>query len=165
MGDKAGDAAAEFVDKQLTYLRERRTSIETRAISLITIAALPAPIAAVFVTLTSPGKPIKGCALVGAFVVVAILLAAAGFGVVALTPRKASDLVDTTALRSLLSEEHWGKPEEKARRAIAVAQLDMTDDTEKVVTRKGKWLRSGFILAVAGLAALAGWVLLVTRGP
>ncbi|AWZ05634.1 MULTISPECIES: hypothetical protein [unclassified Streptomyces] len=161
----AGDVAAEFIDNQLAYLRERRASIETRAISLITIAALPAPIAAAFVTLTAPGKAIKGPALAGAVVAVAALAMAAVCGVKAMAPRKTSDLVDTTVLRRLISADLWDRPPENARRAIAVAQLEMTDATEKVVSRKGTWLRGGFALAVLGLLVLAVTVLLVTRGP
>ncbi|KJY18394.1 MULTISPECIES: hypothetical protein [unclassified Streptomyces] len=162
---KAGDVAAEFIDKQLTYLRDRRSSIETRAISLITIAALPAPIAAAFVTLAAPGKAVNGVALIGAVTAVAALVAAAGCGLLAMAPRTSNDVVAPPSLRPLVSEEYWDRPPEQARRAIAVLQLQMTSTTDTLVTHKGKWLRAGFGFAVLGLVLLAVTVLLVTRGP
>jgi hypothetical protein len=148
---RSSDGHRHFVDladAEVVTEERRRTSLETRGLSLVTIAGtLVTTLAAVAAVVRNRTgylpSALEGVALT---VSVVALIGAAGFGVAANAPRRTS-LVDPDSLLKV-ARDRWRDPEEDIDATILATHVEHLRDAQRANDVKG-------VLLVLGMAFLA----------
>jgi hypothetical protein len=146
-----GDALAPFLDDQLAVERATKTSLENRAVAVITgsgalvtllfgLAAVVVPRAGFRLTLA---PRVLLVAAVVAFIVAGL------FGIYMNAPMRQYE-VEPDSLYKLVTSDEWPRPGEEARRQLAAAKLEVLVEARKDNNAKARVL--GF---AAGAQAVA----------
>ncbi|MER6367485.1 hypothetical protein ABT255_03735 [Streptomyces mirabilis] len=158
----AGEVIGSFIEQELKSTRERRASIESRGVTVITTSGVIVTLQMAFFTALVPKDRVASTG-VRTFVALSLVsfLAAAAVGILVNLPaRKQEMAVDLNTLRPHLTDPHWSADSDQARRAIAAAQLHVGAIAFGVTNRKGKTLIFAFLAELLGMAMLSVAVLI-----
>ncbi|MGK5532711.1 hypothetical protein [Streptomyces sp. URMC 129] len=154
----AGEAVARFLDAQLVYLRERRTNVENRGVTVVTTSGALVTLQLAFIAVAREealAAPLALRLMVGASLLCFLLATAYGLRVNMPAPWREADV---RSFRPHLSAEHWFKDEQVALQAIAIVQLRVLEDSTRVFAVKVRHLRLAFLCELVGMTLLAASV-------
>lgn len=159
-----GDASISLIDGQISFEREKKSSLEARGLAVITtsgtLVTLLLALAAV-ITRTHGLAPslVPQVLLLGALLA---FLAAASLAIYCNAPLQMRE-VDAASLRSLTTRDVWNGVGDEARREIAIARLESLIVIQGVNEIKARMLlfATGSEVVAIVLTGLAAAVILV----
>lgn len=158
----AGEVIGGFIEQEMKNTRDRRSSIESRGVTVITTSGVIVTLQMAFFTALVPQNRVASTGVL-TFVALSLVsfLGAAAIGVLVNLPsRKQEIAVDLNTLRPHLTDPHWSADSDQARRAIAAAQLHVGAIAFEATNRKGNILILAFLAELLGMAMLSVAILL-----
>ncbi|MFI5851888.1 hypothetical protein ACIA8B_29180 [Micromonospora chalcea] len=155
------DVYSDFIEAELKAERDRKTSLDSRASSLVTTSgSLVTILAAVGAFL---GK--DGPTLVPRQAIIVLVLALIAFSCASLAGilsgwSQAYKAADTAAMRMMI-KSRWEDSEVLARKEVADLHIRVIDSIRAVNKRKESFLRAGWLSQVFALVLLSIVVLIV----
>lgn len=146
----AGDEMSELVRNQLEIVRARRTSLESRAVAVISSAGVLVTLQLALVTAFSGQQDLSGLSrlLVG---VSSTFLALSCLGAILVNlPRQSHDL-DPDSIEHAIDFDHWSAPSYEASRVIVRARLTVLKSEDCAAQRQALCLMAAFVCEMAGV--------------